>query len=96
MRSLKDRIRRVRLLLNATGILQRHDITDEMLSDSDDEGLEDEILDAERHPDSRRSSNDSVASEISEWAHAARFVGDIEVAPIFKSHESDETRYFGS
>lgn len=97
MKSLKDRLRRVESLLQATGILQENDITFKALSDDESEASIDDLLDADQRPDSSggssNRSSDSYAS--SEQRAPAPYEGGIEVAPIFKSHESDETRYFG-
>ncbi|KAJ6021778.1 hypothetical protein N7540_007282 [Penicillium herquei] len=93
--SLKTRLERVESLLLAAGILHESDITQDTLSEDDDGNASDDRWDSNERPGS--SCRTSTHSESSEYYDAEQFPGggDVEATPIFKSHESDDSRYFG-
>ncbi|KAJ5709345.1 hypothetical protein N7493_010679 [Penicillium malachiteum] len=93
--SLKTRLERVESLLLAAGILHESDITQDTLSEDDDGNMSDDQWIADERPGSSRRM--STHSESSEYYDAEQFPGggDVEATPIFRAHESDDSRYFG-
>ncbi|KAJ5888294.1 hypothetical protein N7495_008335 [Penicillium taxi] len=92
---LKDRLGRAEALLKAAGILQESDM---VASDEDEDPPYEDWKNDHRHTESSGGSSDlSPASRISLDSYQANFpeVGDLEVSGLFKTHKSDETRYFG-
>ena len=92
--SLKSRLERVESLLTAAGILHEGDISEDDLSDDEYEDTSNDQWEIQR----RESSRISHLSDSSNNFEAAQFPGgdDVEVTPVFRSHESDDSRYFGS
>lgn len=97
MASLKDRLSRVESLLKAAGILHEGDI-------SSDESSEDEYEPSNEKPNTshKRPQSSGQTSHASFTSRASSgevdyfpSTGDVEAAPIFRSHERDDSRYFG-
>ncbi|KAJ5669074.1 hypothetical protein N7462_010144 [Penicillium macrosclerotiorum] len=94
--SLKDRLEKVESLLKAAGIL--HEGVQGDLYDEQDELPDEEWETAhERAQSLGKSSINSSVSHSSSDRERDFFPesGDVEIAPIFKSHERDDSRYFG-
>jgi hypothetical protein len=96
--SLKDRLSKVETLLKAAGILHEDDISPDELSDDDyDRSDEKGDLSSRRPQSSGQISQVSFASRASNGeVDYFPSVGDVEATPMFKSHERDDSRYYGS
>ncbi|KAJ5524330.1 hypothetical protein N7494_010980 [Penicillium frequentans] len=93
--SLKDRLERVEALLVAAGILHESDIGQDTPSEDEDDD-QDEFEDEHWENNDRPISSGRV-SDRSEVSEVARFSsgGDFALTPLFKTHESEDSRYFG-
>lgn len=86
---------RVEALLVAAGILHESDIGQDAYSeDEDDDQDEDED---EYWENNNRPTSSGRVSDLSEASEVARFSsgGDFALTPLFKTHESEDSRYFG-
>ncbi|KAJ5649474.1 uncharacterized protein N7484_003197 [Penicillium longicatenatum] len=97
--ALKHRLERVEALLVAAGVLHESDIGQDAISEDEDEDEdEDEEDDEDKNEqlDDRPISSGRV-SNLSEGSEIARFSsgGDFALTPLFKSHGSDDSKYFG-
>jgi hypothetical protein len=100
--SLKDRLSRIESLLKAAGILHEGDISPDELSEDDYDPTDEKGDFSNPRPQSSGQTS-HVSSHISFTSRASSgevdyfpSVGDVEAAPIFRSHERDDSRYFGS
>jgi hypothetical protein len=86
-------LERVEALLVAAGVLHESDIGQDAISeDEDEEDDEDKNEQWDDRPiSSGRVSNLSQGSEIARFSSG----GDFALTPLFKSHGSDDSRYFG-
>ncbi|CAI7623692.1 unnamed protein product [Penicillium viridicatum] len=84
VKSLKDRLVRVESLLRTAGILQESDMSEDDLSDEDDDGL--------------FSQSPSSASSLKlDFGSSLRSKGGfIEGTPMFPADQRDDSRYFGT
>lgn len=96
--SLKDRLSRVEALLKAAGILHEDYISPDEFSDDDyDPSDEKGNLSSRRPQSSGQTSQVSFASRASSGeVDYFPSVGDMEAARMFRAHERDDSRYFGS
>ncbi|OKP14788.1 Activator of stress genes 1 [Penicillium subrubescens] len=99
--SLKDRLSRIESLLKAAGILHEGDISPDELSEDDYDPTDEKGDFSNPRPQSSGQTS-HVSSHISFTSRASSgevdyfpSVGDVEAAPIFRSHERDDSRYFG-
>ncbi|EPS30250.1 hypothetical protein PDE_05201 [Penicillium oxalicum 114-2] len=105
IRDQRERLSRIESLLKTAGILHDGDINSDDPSpdeyeSSDEETGEDveagEDIFPPSQPGARDESNDPFASSTSSPdAQSFPRSGGVEVAPIFRSHERDDPRYFG-
>lgn len=96
--SLKDRLSRVESLLKAAGILHEDSISSDELSEDEYEPSDEKVDSFHQRPQSSgQTSHVSFTSRASS-GEVDYFpnTGDVEAAPIFRSHERDDSRYFGS
>jgi len=86
-------LERVEALLVAAGVLHESDIGQDTPSEDEDD-YEDED---EHWENSDRPISSGRVSDLSEVSEVARFSsgGDFALTPLFKGHESDDSRYFG-
>lgn len=84
-------------MLKAAGILHEGDISPDELSDDDYDPSDEKGDFSQRPQSSGQTSHVSFTSRASSGeVDYFPSVGDVEGAPIFKSHERDDSRYFGS
>ncbi|CAG8923487.1 unnamed protein product [Penicillium salamii] len=81
--SLKERLVKIESLLKTAGILQEGDISDDDLSNYEDDDALDCDIPSPSGPPSRLA------------ASLATHCGDLEGTPIFRADERDDSRYFG-
>jgi hypothetical protein len=95
---LKDRLSRIESLLKAAGILHEGDISSDELSEDDYDPTDEKGDHSNQRPQSSgQTSHVSFTSRTSSGeVDYFPSVGDVEAAPIFRSHERDDSRYFGS
>ena len=80
------------------GVLKESDMIRDENSEGEDEDQPYEHLEVGQRPGSSGQPADhSCITDVSNGFDANHFPrsGDIEITPIFKSHESDDSRYFG-
>ncbi|KAF3387590.1 hypothetical protein F1880_000621 [Penicillium rolfsii] len=95
--SLKDRLSRMESLLKAAGVLREGDMSPDELSEDDyDPADEKGDISNQRPQSSSQKSHVSFMSRASSGeVDYFPSEGDVEAAPIFRSHERDDSRYFG-
>ena len=98
MASLKDRLSRVESLLKAAGILHDGDISSDESSEDEYEPSDEKLTTSHKRPQSSGQTSHASFTSRASSGEVDYFpsTGDVEAAPIFRSHERDDSRYFGS